>query len=150
MNHSSTAAPLSARVEFEIGEQAQISKTVSEEDIALFARATGDYNPLHLDPTFAGRTRFKGCIAHGMLSAGLISAVLGTKLPGPGSIYVSQTLNFTRPVRAGDTLTAEVQVVEWDSARRIVRLHTRCFNQDARDVVTGEAVLLVEPLQDEH
>lgn len=136
------------RTGFEIGERARIAKKVTEDDIDLFAKITGDYNPVHIDLEFARRTRFKERIAHGMLSAGLISAVLGTKLPGPGCIYLSQSLKFLHPVRIGDTLTAEVEVSSWDPAKRIVRLNTRCLNQAGEDVVIGEAVLLVEPLRD--
>jgi 3-hydroxybutyryl-CoA dehydratase len=136
------------RTGFEIGERARIAKKVTEDDIDLFAKITGDYNPVHIDLEFARRTRFKERIAHGMLSAGLISAVLGTKLPGPGCIYLSQSLKFLHPVRIGDTLTAEVEVSNWDPAKRIVRLNTRCLNQAGEDVVIGEAVLLVEPLRD--
>ena len=135
------------RTEFEVGERASIGKEVTEDDITSFARITGDYNPVHIDPEFASTTRFKGRIAHGMLSAGLISAVLGTKLPGPGCIYLSQSLRFIRPVRIGDTLTAEVEVTDWNPTKRIIHLNTRCFNQAGEDVVTGEAVLLVESPQ---
>jgi 3-hydroxybutyryl-CoA dehydratase len=136
------------RTEFEIGERASISKRVTEDDIGLFAKVTGDYNPVHMDSEFARRTRFKERIAHGMLSAGLISAVLGTKLPGPGCIYLNQSLKFLRPVRIGDTLTAEVEVTDWNPAKRIVHLNTRCLNQAGEDVVIGEAVLLVESPRD--
>ena len=132
------------RTEFIIGESAHISKTVSDADVELFAKVTGDYNPVHLDEEFATNTRFKGRIAHGLLSAGLISAVLGTKLPGSGSIYLSQSLRFIHPVRIGDRLTAEVIVTDWNSSKKIVRLDTRCFNQDDVNVLTGQAVLLVE------
>lgn len=133
------------RTKFKVGEKAQISKEVTEDDIASFAKITGDYNPVHIDPKFANKTRFKGRIAHGMLSASLISAVLGTKLPGPGCIYLSQSLKFVRPVRIGDTLTAEVEVTDWKPTKRIIRLNTHCFNQAGKDVMTGEAVLLAEP-----
>jgi len=136
------------RASFKVGERAQVSKTVSEDDIMSFARITSDYNPVHTDSEFASKTRFRGRIAHGMLSASLNSAVLGTKLPGPGCIYLSQSLKFTRPVRIGDTLTAEVEVTDWNPAKKIICLDTRCFNQLGEDVVTGKAVLLVEPLQE--
>ena len=135
------------QTDFEVGERAQMCKTVTEDDVAGMAEVTGDYNPLHVDEAFARKTRFKGRIAHGVLSAGLISAVLGMHLPGPGAIYLSQTLNFLHPVRVGDTLTAEVVVTKWRADKHIVYLDTRCFNQDGRDVVKGEAVLLVEALQ---
>jgi 3-hydroxybutyryl-CoA dehydratase len=132
------------RTAFEIGERARMCKEVTEDDIVSFGRITGDCNPVHIDPDFASKTRFKGRIAHGMLSAGLISAVLGTKLPGPGSIYLSQNLRFVHPVRIGDMLTAEVEVTNWNPTKRIIRLNTHCFNQVGEDVVTGKAVLLVQ------
>jgi 3-hydroxybutyryl-CoA dehydratase len=120
---------------------------VTEEDIAEFAKVTGDANPLHTDERFAAKTRFGGRIAHGMLGASLISAVLGMKLPGAGGVYLSQNLKFVRPVRMGDTVTAEAEVVDWNPLKRIIRLATRCFNQKGEDVITGEAVLLVEDLR---
>jgi acyl dehydratase len=135
------------RTSFEVGERAQISKVVHEDDIVSFARITGDYNPLHTDSEFASKTRFKGRIAHGMLCASLVSAVLGTKLPGPGSIYLSQSLKFVRPVRIGDTLTAEVEVADWNPTKKIICLDTRCFNQAGEEVLAGKAILLVEPVQ---
>ena len=137
----------SVRTAFETGESAKISKEITEEDITTFARITMDYNPVHIDREFASKTRFKARIAHGMLSAGMISAVLGTKLPGPGCIYISQSLKFIRPVRIGDILTAEVEVTDWDSSKNKIRLNTRCYNQLDKDVVIGEAVLIVEPLR---
>jgi len=135
------------RERFDIGESAEITKEVSEEDIVFFAKITGDYNPVHVDVEFATKSRFKGRIAHGILGAGLISAVLGTKLPGPGCIYLSQYLRFVRPIRVGDMVTATVEVTDWNPAKRVIRLNTRCFNQEGEDTVTGEAVLLVEPPQ---
>ena len=129
---------------FKIGDTAHKNKKVTEEDIRLFAHVTGDYNPLHMDVDFAGKTRFKERIAHGLLGAGLISAVLGTELPGPGGIYLSQTLKFVHPVRIGDILTAEVHVTGWNPEKRIIHLDTRCINQEAKEVITGEAKLLVE------
>lgn len=129
---------------FKIGDTAQKRKKITEDDILLFAQVTGDYNPVHMDDDFAGETRFKGRIAHGLLGAGLISAVLGTELPGPGGIYLSQTLKFVHPVRIGDILTAEVQVASWDPEKRIIHLDTRCINQVGKEVITGEAVLLVD------
>ena len=136
----------SSRDDFPIGETAQLSRSITDDDIRRMADISGDFNPVHMDDEFAGRTRFKGRIAHGLFSAGLISAVLGTKLPGPGSVYLKQELNFLYPVRAGDTLTAEVEVTKWRPDKRIITLKTRCQNQDGRDVVDGEAVLLVEKL----
>lgn len=134
----------SFREDFQIGEKARLSRTVSEADIELMAEVTGDFNPVHMDEVFAKQTRFNGRIAHGVFSAGLISAVLGTELPGPGSVYLKQTLNFLYPVRPGDTLTAEVEVTAWQADKRIINLNTRCFNGDGKDVVTGEAALLLD------
>jgi 3-hydroxybutyryl-CoA dehydratase len=134
------------RSDFRQGEKARLSKSVSETDIQTFAQLTGDFNPLHLDPVFANNTRFKGRVAHGMLSVGLISAVLGTILPGPGAIYISQSVKFLQPVRIGDILTAEVEVLSWDPSKKTVHMQTSCYNQDGNEVVTGEARLLVEPL----
>ena len=105
---------------------------------------TGDKNPVHLDDAYARTTRFGGRIAHGMLTAGLISAVLGTKLPGPGAIYLNQTLKFTAPVRIGDTITATAEVTAYREDKRIVTLKTDCTNQRGELVLTGEAVLLME------
>jgi len=135
-----------SRDDFAIGEKARLSRTVTEDDIRQMAELTGDFNPVHTDEAFATRTRFKGRIAHGVFSAGLISAVLGTKLPGPGAVYLKQTLDFLYPVRARDILTAEVEVTAWRADKRIITLKTRCLNQDGRDVVDGEAVLLVDEL----
>jgi 3-hydroxybutyryl-CoA dehydratase len=137
---------VSSRDDFTIGEKAQLSRVISEDDIRRMADITGDFNPVHMDEEFASRTRFRGRIAHGVFSAGLISAVLGTKLPGAGAVYLKQTLDFLYPVRAGDTLTAEVEVTSWRADKRIITLKTRCLNQDGKDVVYGEAVLLVEKL----
>jgi 3-hydroxybutyryl-CoA dehydratase len=131
---------------FEIGQKASLSKVITIADIETFAGVTGDLNPLHIDEEIASKTRFKGRIAHGMLSAGLISAVLGTLLPGPGGIYLSQTLKFLKPVLPGDEITAEVKVVEWNSEKSILQLETSCRNQDGDEVLTGQAVLLVETL----
>lgn len=126
-----------------VGEQAELSKTFSDEDVRAFARISGDSNPVHLDDEYAAGTRFKRRIAHGMLTAGLISAVLGTKLPGPGSIYLSQTLNFRAPVYIGDTITARVTVKAVREDKPIVTLETICLNQQGTTVLEGEAVLLV-------
>ena len=135
------------RSAFDLGETARLTKTIVERDIATLAEITGDFNPIHINEEFAHRTRFHGRIAHGIFSAGLISAVLGMKLPGPGAIYLSQRLNYLYPTRIGDTLTAEVEVTKWSMEKNIIHLNTRCFNQDERNVVEGEAVLLIEPLR---
>lgn len=123
------------------GDSASYTKTFSEEDVSLFARITGDHNSVHLDEEYARNTIFKGRVVHGMLTASLISTVLGTKLPGLGTIYLSQSLKFLAPVRMGDTVTATVQVVEVNEEKQKVRLETVCTNQLGIDVVTGEAVV---------
>jgi len=129
---------------FRKGDSAKQSKVISERDITLFAEVTGDLNPLHLDQEFASKTRFKERIAHGLLGAGLISAVLGNQLPGPGSIYLNQSLRFTHPIKIGDLLTAEVRVKNWNEAKKIIDLDTYCINQNNIKVITGEASLLVD------
>jgi len=128
--------------DLEIGQTAELRRTVTAPDIEAFAAVTGDANPVHLDEAYAAATQFKGRIAHGMLSAGYISAVLGTRLPGPGAIYVSQTLNFRRPVRIGDEVTAEVKVSAIDAARGRVTFATQCVVA-GKTVVEGEAVVIV-------
>lgn len=130
--------------EIRVGQAAEMAKTVTETDIALFAGVTGDFNPVHIDAVEAGKSRFGERIAHGMLSAGFISAVLGTRLPGTGSIYLSQSLRFTKPVRIGDTVTARVEVLEVIATKRRVRLATTCRNQNGETVVEGEAVVMVD------
>jgi 3-hydroxybutyryl-CoA dehydratase len=127
--------------ELKIGDTAELSKTVSESDIYQFAGITGDFNPAHMNEAYAKKTFFKTRIAHGMLSAGFISAVIGTKLPGTGSIYIQQTLNFLAPVRIGDTITARVEVTEIMDGKNRVRLKTICVNQEDKQVLDGEAVV---------
>lgn len=129
-----------------VGQSAEQSRTITETEIVLFAGITGDLNPAHLDERAAERSRFGGRIAHGMLTAGLVSAVLGTRLPGPGCIYLGQTLRFTHPVRPGDTVTARVEVVELVEEERRVHLETRCTNQEGEEVLEGMAeVWIPEP-----
>jgi 3-hydroxybutyryl-CoA dehydratase len=128
--------------DLENGQTAELCRTVTAADIDAFAAVTGDENPVHLDEAYAAATQFKGRIAHGMLSAGYISAVLGTQLPGPGAIYVSQTLSFRRPVRIGDEVTAEVTVTAIDPARGRVTFATQCVVA-GKTVVEGEAVVIV-------
>ena len=126
-----------------VGQSASVTRTVTETDVVLFAGLTGDMNPLHVDREAARRSRFGRRIAHGMLVAGLVSAVLGTRLPGPGCIYVSQSLRFVGPVGIGDTVTARAEIIELIPDRRRVRLHTTCENQEGEPVLEGEAELLV-------
>lgn len=130
--------------ELAVGQVASLVTVVDEARIRAFADVSGDTNPMHLDPEFGSRTRFGGPIAHGMLAASFISAVIGTSLPGPGAIYMTQSLRFTAPVRAGDIITARVEVVELYAERRRVRLATTCSNQQGHVVVTGEALLVVD------
>lgn len=129
--------------ELTLGQSAEFAKTVTEADVVLFAGVTGDFNPAHVDQVAAEATRFGGRIAHGMLSAGLISATLAMKLPGPGTIYLAQTLRFTRPVRIGDTVTARVEIAELHAEKRRARLTTTCRNQHNETVLDGEATVLV-------
>lgn len=129
--------------ELTIGKTAEFSKTITEADVMTFAEVTGDFNPVHVDEAAAVKTRFGGRIAHGMLSAGLVSAAIGNKLPGPGSIYLGQTLRFTLPVRIGDTITATIAVTEILSKRR-VKLSTICTNQNAEKVLDGEATVMLD------
>jgi 3-hydroxybutyryl-CoA dehydratase len=128
---------------FQIGSSASFTKVITAEDIQAFAATTGDFNPIHLDDTYAAETRFGRPIAHGMLAAGLVSAVLGNQLPGPGSIYLAQTLKFVAPVYIGDEVTATVEVISSREDKPIVTLRTVCTNQQRQTVLEGEAVLLV-------
>ncbi len=125
-----------------LGDAAEFSKTVSESDVYLYAGVTGDLNPAHLNEEYAKNTRFKTRIAHGMLTAGFISAVLGTKLPGPGSIYLEQKLKFLAPVRIGDTVTARCEVVEIIREKNRVVIKTTCHNQDGVQLVDGKALAM--------
>ncbi|HET6478153.1 MAG TPA: MaoC family dehydratase [Dehalococcoidales bacterium] len=125
-----------------IGDRASISKQITERDVIRFAELTGDINPIHMDRFYAQETIFGERIAHGMLTASLISAVLGIKLPGPGNIYVSQSLKFRAPVKFGDVIEAEVEVIEKIPERNRVRLRTTCRNQDDTVVLEGEAVVI--------
>src|SRR5689334_25099493 len=112
-----------------VGARASLTRVISDTDITAFAELTGDSNPLHVDDAFAVRSRFGRRVAHGLLSAGLISAVLGTRLPGPGAIYLQQTFRFARPVYPGDTITATVEVTAYREDRRIATLTTTCTDQ---------------------
>jgi acyl dehydratase len=121
------------------GDRAEMTRVVEEDDIASFIDAVGDLNPVHSDAAYAATTPFKSPIAPGIFTAGLISAVIGTRLPGPGAIYLSQGLKFVKPVRAGDTITARVDVLEVLPERNRARLQTVCVNQRGEDVLSGEA-----------
>jgi 3-hydroxybutyryl-CoA dehydratase len=128
--------------EIKIGDFAENTKTISECDVYLFAGITGDLNPAHTNEVAASKTMFKGRIAHGMLSAGLVSAVLGMKLPGPGTIYMGQTLKFTAPVKFGDTITARAEVIERNEEKNRLKLKTTCVNQNGKLVLDGEALVM--------
>jgi 3-hydroxybutyryl-CoA dehydratase len=130
-------------MKFKPGDTASLSRTIGDDDIRAFANATGDHNPLHLDEEFAKQTRFGKRIAHGMLSASLISAVIANDLPGQGSIYLGQTLQFVAPVFLGDTVTARVTVTSIREDKPIIKLETVCTNQRNEMVVRGEATVLV-------
>ncbi len=127
-----------------VGDAAEVRKTIAEEDVRAFAELTGDRNPVHLDEEYAAKTRFGRRIAHGMLGASLISAVLANELPGRGTVYLSQTLKFTAPVFLGDTVTARVTVTRVREDKPVLTLETVCTNQRGETVLVGEAVVLVE------
>lgn len=127
--------------ELEVGQTASYSKTVEERDILLFAALSGDHNPVHLDAEYAAGTMFKERIAHGMFSGALISATVACTLPGPGTIYIGQTMSFTRPVKFGDTLTVRLEILEKLPKFR-VKIATRVFNQNDDLVVDGVAEIL--------
>ena len=128
--------------QLEVGQQASFTKTVTEADVYNFAGVTGDFNPAHMNEEYAKNTAFKTRIAHGMLSAGFISAVLGTKLPGPGTIYLNQDLRFTKPVQFGDTITATITVDELIKEKNRAILKTVCTNQNGDVVVEGTAKVM--------
>ncbi len=129
-------------MELHIGDSASRSKTFTDEDVRTFARISEDENPVHLDDEFAAGTRFGKRIVHGMLTAALISAVIGNDLPGQGTIYLRQSVDFKAPVYLGDTITARVEVTAYRAERHIATLATTCTNQDGTLVITGEAVVL--------
>jgi 3-hydroxybutyryl-CoA dehydratase len=127
--------------ELHVGDKAEFSKTISESDIYLYAGITGDFNPAHINEAYAAKTFFKTRIAHGMLLGGFISAIFGNQLPGPGTIYIRQELNFLRPVHIGDTLIARAEIVEVLTEKNRIRLKTTCVNQDGILLVDGEAIV---------
>lgn len=128
--------------EIQAGDTAAFTKTIAEHDVYAYAGITGDFNPVHINAVYAAGTMFNKRIVHGMLYAGFISTVLGTQLPGPGAIYVSQQLRFLKPVYIGDTITAEVEAAECDTEKNRVRFITRCINQDGTLVAEGESLLM--------
>ena len=128
--------------ELAVGQTASYAKTVTDADIVLFAGVSGDTNPVHINAEYAATTFFKTRIAHGMLSAGFISTVFGTKLPGPGAIYLSQTLNFKAPVRIGDTVVAKVELTELIPDKKRAKFKVVC-TVGSTEVIDGEAALMV-------
>ena len=127
--------------DIKIGDGASFAKTITEADVMLYAGLSGDFNPIHIDAEYARESLFKERVAHGMLVSGLISAVLGTRLPGPNSIYLGQDLKFTAPVKIGDTVTAVVTVTEKRDDKRIIKLRTTVSNQRGETVIDGGAVV---------
>lgn len=130
--------------DLEVGQEASMSRIVTEADIVAYAALSGDYNPVHLDAEYAAKTIFRERIAHGILSAGYISAIFGMKLPGPGAIYVSQTLNFKGPVKIDDRVETLVRLVELIPEKKRARFECLC-TVAGKPVLTGEAVLMVPP-----
>jgi 3-hydroxybutyryl-CoA dehydratase len=128
-----------------LGQKATLSKTFTHEDILTFAEVSGDHNPVHLDEAYAKTTRFGKRIAHGMLVASLISAVIGNELPGTGTIYLGQELSFKAPVFIGDTITAVVEVTALREDKPVITLSTNCYNQDNQLVIGGKATVLFTP-----
>lgn len=131
-----------------LGDHASLHRTVTDADILSFAEVVGDHNPLHVDDEYAKTTRFHGRIAHGAFAVGLVSSVLGNLLPGPGSVYLSQTARFLKPVRPGDTVTVSVIVTDIKVGKPIVTLCTQCMNQLGELVLDGEAVVLFDDVKE--
>jgi len=127
--------------DIKVGDEASISRTITEAHIVAFSGLTGDNNPIHVDAQHAAQSMFGERVAHGMLVAGLISAVLGTDLPGPNSIYLGQDLKFTAPVKIGDTVTVAVTVTEKRDDKKIIKLRTTAVNQRGEMVIDGNAVI---------
>jgi 3-hydroxybutyryl-CoA dehydratase len=131
-----------------IGQSAEIVHTITEEDIQIFGDLSGDYNPLHFNEEWAAKTMFKSRIAHGILTAAFISAAIGMKLPGPGTIYLSQKMRFLGPVRIGDTITARVEVVEKNDEKQHITLKTTCTNQKDKVILDGDALITLMRMED--
>ncbi len=132
-----------------IGQSAEVTHTMTEEDIKTFGDLSGDYNPLHFNEEWAKTTMFKGRIAHGILTAAFVSAAIGMKLPGSGTIYLKQSMKFLGPVRIGDTITARVEIIDLNDEKERITLKTMCTNQDGKLVLDGEAMIKVMDLEKE-
>ncbi|MCG7346258.1 MaoC family dehydratase [Sporosarcina sp. ACRSL] len=128
---------------FYVGQTASISRTVTETDIVMYAGLSGDYNPVHVDREYAAGTRFGQRIAHGLLTASFLSRLFGMELPGPESVYLEQTLKFTKPVFIGDTITATAEILDIDQKRNIITLSTICRNQNGETVLSGEGKMMM-------
>jgi 3-hydroxybutyryl-CoA dehydratase len=128
-----------------VGDNASFTKTITETDIYLYCGISGDFNPLHVDELYAHKALFKGRVAHGLLVAGLLSNVLGMKLPGPGTIYISQNLKFFKPAYINDTITAKVEVLDKIPSKHHIILRTYCVNQSSEYIMDGEAKVLFDP-----
>ena len=131
-----------------LGQTAEVVHTITKEDIQVFGDLSGDYNPLHFNEEWAAKTIFKGRIAHGLLTASFISTAIGMKLPGPGTIYLGQKINFKHPVRIGDTITARVEVIDKNDDKQQITLNTICTNQEGRVVLDGEALITLMRIED--
>ncbi len=130
-------------VKYYVGQKASISRKYTKDDVEYFAQLSGDFNPVHLDEEFANESRFGKPILHGLLTASLLSGLLGNHLPGHGVIYLGQTIRFTKPVYIDDTVTASAEVIEYMPEKGFIRLQTICNNQDGESVLVGEATMLV-------
>ncbi|AMO57551.1 3-hydroxybutyryl-CoA dehydratase [Endozoicomonas montiporae] len=128
--------------ELTVGQTDSLTRTLTEEDLLLFAKVSGDTNPVHLDKDYAATTQFEGRIAHGMWTSSLISCALATKLPGPGGIYLSQEVKFMRPVKVGDTVTVKLEVLDINERRKRATVSTNVVNQDGKTVVKGKAEIM--------
>jgi 3-hydroxybutyryl-CoA dehydratase len=136
--------PSLIRADYKVGQRASFSKTLTEADISAYSGLVGDFNPHHADAEFARRSKFGRRTVHEMLAGGLISSVLSNKLPGPTGLYLNQQLEFLAPVFIGDTITAIVEVTTWQPEKRLITLKTECINQEGRQVITGQAVLIIQ------
>ena len=128
--------------ELKVGDTDSLTRTLTEEDLVLFAKVSGDTNPVHLDEEYAKTTQFEGRIAHGMWTSSLISCALATKLPGPGGIYLGQEVKFMRPVKVGDTVTVQLEVTAINERRKRATVSTNVVNQDGKTVVKGTAEIM--------